>query len=315
MIVVAGEALVDLVPMAGQDGSGLAPLSPRLGGGPYNVAITIGRLGAPVRFLSRLSTDVFGDALVDRLRNARVDTSLLQRGQEPTSLAVVGLAEDGSARYGFYVEGTADRLVHDPGELPSATTAVSFGTLSLALEPGASVYEALLRRASEKGLCTALDPNIRPALIPDADAYRARFSSWLPSVSLLKLSAEDASWLTGQDDERDILPILQQWQGFGPAVIVLTRGALGLAVLTGNGSFLTVPAAPARVVDTIGAGDTIQGALLAWLFERHALNKPSLADLSDTDWQKALNFAAAAAAITVSRPGAEPPFRSELPAK
>src|SRR5207253_1142391 len=142
----------------------LTPLAPKLGGGPYNVAVALGRLDVPTSFLSRVSSDHFGEQLIKRLHASKVGTDLVQRGPENTTLAVVGLAEDGSARYSFYVDGTADRLVEDPGPLPSDVQAVSFGTLSLVLEPGASVYEKVLRRESKR-LLTALDPNIRAGLI------------------------------------------------------------------------------------------------------------------------------------------------------
>src|SRR6266545_6107976 len=182
MIVVGGEALVDLVPESSTVDGELGPLLPLPGGGPYNVAITVGRLGGPVRFLSRLSTDGFGDALLRRLHLSGVDTSMVQRGAEPTTLAVAGIGPDGSARYSFHVAGTADRLVTDPGELPPEVTTLSLGTLSLLLEPGATTYETLLRRHARRGGLTVLDPNIRPGLVSDPDAHRARFASWLPDI-------------------------------------------------------------------------------------------------------------------------------------
>jgi fructokinase len=303
VIVVAGEALVDLVPTTG------GALLPQLGGGPYNVAIAAGRLDAPTAFLSRVSTDAFGDALVARLKHAQVDVSLVQRGSEPTTLAVVGLAEDGSARYGFYVEGTADRLVVDPGPLPADAQAVSFGTLSMVLEPGASVYESLLHKESARGRLTALDPNVRPVLIPDADAYRARFRSWLPDVGLLKVSIEDAQWLAG---DADAMAEIRAWQQIGPAAVVITRGGDGLAVLSGDGQLVEVPPVRVDVVDTIGAGDTVQGALLAWLHRHGKLSKDAVGALTAQEWRAALAFAGAAAAITVSRAGAEPPRSEEM---
>ncbi|EDY55219.2 fructokinase, partial [Streptomyces sviceus ATCC 29083] len=198
VIVVAGEALIDLVP---QGRGALAGLTPALGGGPYNTAVALGRLGSPTAFCSRTSRDAFGEALLDGLRDAGVDVSAVQRGPEPTTLAVATIDTAGSAAYSFYVDGTADRLFAAPAELPAGTRAVSFGTCSLVLEPGASAYEELLRAAAAQGVFTALDPNIRAGLIPDADAYRARFKSWLPSVSLLKLSQEDALWLGGTPSE------------------------------------------------------------------------------------------------------------------
>ncbi|GAA3847482.1 carbohydrate kinase [Saccharothrix violaceirubra] len=309
MIVVAGEALVDLVPTP--DGA----LAPRLGGGPYNVAVATGRLGTPTSFLSRVSTDLFGDRLIRRLHASGVRTDLVRRGTEPTTLAVVGLAEDGSARYSFYVEGTADRLVVDPGPLPDGTDAVSFGTLSLVLEPGASTYERVLWREAERGALTVLDPNIRTGLIDDPLAYRDRYDSWLSHVGLLKLSIEDARWLADLDDDAglpDVLDVARDWQRTGPAAIVLTLGGDGLVVLSGTGEVIHVPPVPVTVVDTIGAGDTVHGALLAWLHAHDALSTEAVRGLDRTNWAKALGYAGAAAALTCSRAGAEPPFSAEL---
>ncbi|WP_447036709.1 carbohydrate kinase family protein [Streptomyces sp. DSM 118878] len=307
MIVVAGEALIDLVPQeAGRapDGRAALPdLAPRLGGGPYNTAVALGRLGSPVAFCSRLSRDAFGEALLDGLRAAGVGLSYVQRGPEPTTLAVASIGEDGSAGYSFYVEGTADRLFTAPGRLPDGVRAMSFGTCSLVLEPGASAYEELLRRAAASGVFTALDPNVRAALIPDADAYRARFTSWLPSVTLLKLSQEDADWLGGTPRE---------WLAHGPAAVVVTRGGDGLSLYTRDGAELDVPGERVDVVDTIGAGDTVNAALLHGLAERDALSADAVRGLAAEDWEAVLRFAARAAAITCSRAGAEPPYAREL---
>ncbi|MFE0176427.1 carbohydrate kinase [Streptomyces sp. NPDC059002] len=305
MIVVAGEALIDLVPQRAHPAgaAALAPLSPRLGGGPYNTAVALGRIGSPVAFCSRVSRDAFGEALLDGLRTAGVDLSYVQRGPEPTTLAVASIGADGSAGYSFYVDGTADRLFEAPLQLPDSVRAMSFGTCSLALEPGASAYEELMRRAAARGIFTMLDPNVRTGLIPDADAYRARFKGWLPSVSLLKLSREDADWLGGTPRE---------WLASGPAAVVVTHGGDGLAVHTRGGVELRVPGEPVDVVDTIGAGDTVNAALLHGLAARDALS-PDALDVLDADgWSQVLRFAARAAAVTCSRAGAEPPYAAEL---
>lgn len=316
MIVVGGEALVDLVPAPATVRGELGPLLPRLGGGPYNTAVAVGRLGAPVSFLSRVSTDAFGDALLDRLLASNVRVDLVQRGAEPTTLAVVTLAADGSARYTFHVQGTADRLVTDPGPLADGVTTLALGTLSLVLEPGASVYEAMLRREAARGLLTVLDPNIRPGLIDDPAAYRARFATWLPDVRVLKVSEEDARWLADLSDDADTGPVVREWLSAGVDAVVLTRGGDGLTVVTGQGGRIDVPAVPARVADTIGAGDTVHAALLVWL-HGHRVGatggaSADIAKLAPAAWTEALGFAARAAAVTVGRVGAEPPYAAEL---
>ncbi|WP_327404920.1 carbohydrate kinase [Streptomyces sp. NBC_01288] len=300
MIVVAGEALIDLVP---QGTGALAALKPALGGGPYNTAVALGRLGSPTAFCSRVSDDAFGEALLAGLRQADVDVLDVQRGHEPTTLAVATLDAHGSATYSFYVDGTADRLFEVPAALPAETEAVSFGTCSLVLEPGASAYEELMRTAFAQGVFTLLDPNIRAGLIPDADAYRARFKSWLPYVSLLKLSEEDALWLGGTPRE---------WLDAGPSAVVITHGGDGLAAYTQDGTVYPIPGEKVDVVDTIGAGDTVNAALLHGLSTRNALSAEGMAVLGRDGWTQLLRLAARAAAITCSRAGAEPPYASEL---
>ena len=164
---MGGEALVDLVPSERRP---LSPLAPRLGGGPFNVAVGLGRLAVPTTMLTRLSTDAFGDALAGAARRASgVDTALVQRGDEPTTLAVVTLDSGARRGYSFHVEGSADRLVADPGPLPDDAVALALGTLSLLLEPGATVYAELARRAAADGRFVSLDPNSAPALVGDAD--------------------------------------------------------------------------------------------------------------------------------------------------
>lgn len=303
MIVVAGEALIDLVPDGPGGDGGLPALLPRCGGGPYNTALALGRLGTPTAFCSRVSADGFGEALLGGLRVAGVDLSLVQRGPEPTTLAVAAIGADGSAGYGFYAGGTADRLFALPDALPDGTEALCLGTCSLVLEPGASAYEALLRREARRGVFTLLDPNIRPEIIADAAAYRRRFLSWLSDVTLLKLSAEDARWLGGE---------VADWLASGPTAVVVTRGEEGLSVHTREGRTYAAPAQRVDVVDTIGAGDTVNAALLHRLSRLSALSPEGLAALDGPTWQETLTFAARAAATTCSRAGAQPPFATEV---
>lgn len=312
-VIVGGEALVDLVADPGgadpEDGPALRPLVPHRGGGPFNTAVGLGRLGVPTTMLTRLSTDPFGAALAARLVDNGVDDALVQRGEEPTTLAVVTLDAEGRAQYAFHVEGTADRLVADPGPLPAGTAALALGTLSLVLEPGASVYAELLVREAARGVFVSLDPNVRAALVADPDAQRARLDGFLPHLGLVKLSDEDAAWWGREPAEL---------LAAGAGAVVETRGPDGLVAHTPHGRAGVPAAGPgdARgigpLVDTIGAGDSVHAALLAWLHARGALSRDAVTSLGGDAWRAALGFAAEVAARTCARAGAEPPRRDEL---
>ena len=219
-------------------------------------------------------------------------TTHLQRGDEPTTLAVTTIHEDGSASYNFYIEGTADRLV-EPHLVPADIAC--FGTVSLALEPGASRYAQLLKDFAAQGTLVALDPNIRPFYA--TQEHREFLADLLPHVTVLKLSDEEVEFL-GTD-------LISQ-----VPVVVITRGGEGLSVQAGD-TALQVPAAKVTVADTIGAGDTIMAALLTQIDER-GLDATALSELGAAEWKEILSFAAAAAGITVSRKGANPPRREEV---
>lgn len=311
-IVVCGEALVDVVATsapgadAGTPGA-LPPLQPALGGGPFNVAVTLGRLGSAVSFCSAVSADDYGEAIMAALRHSGVGTELVQRRSEPTSLALATIGAGGAASYSFYLDGTADRLVADPGPLPATVAAVCFGTLSLVLEPGATVYETLLRRSHDEGRLVVLDPNIRAAVIADPDAYRRRFASWMDAVDVVKLSDEDAAWLA--DGPSGSAP--KQWLDAGVTAVLMTAGSDGIDVITRTGT-RRVPAPTVTVADTIGAGDSIMGAVVHRLDKLGALSSSAVRALREDDWGQVAAFAVRVAGITVSRPGADPPWASQL---
>jgi fructokinase len=145
--------------------------------------------------------------------------------------------------------------------------------------------------------------------VSDPDAHRARFASWLPDIGLLKLSVEDARWLAA---DQDADAAVRSWLSKGATAAVITRGAAGLAAITGTGEHVEVPAAKAAVVDTIGAGDTVHGALLYWLTKAGVTDAEALRALGVDAWRDALHFAATAAGVTVSRRGAEPPYLKEI---
>ena len=287
MITVYGEALVDLVPSAPGP---LAPLTPALGGGPFNVARALGRFGASVAFQSRLSSDTYGAALRQSLLDAGVDLSKCPSGEEPTTLAVTALRDDGSASYTFYVNGTADRLAEP---VPVTDGYAVFGTLSLALEPGSLRYAEAARVSADNGAIVCLDPNLRPAF--SSEKHRLFLRGLLESVTVLKLSDEEVEFL---GDTSDV------------PVVVTTLGGDGIRVRAPFGS-VEVQAPAVEVADTIGAGDTIMAALVHQ-FDARGLDRSALLALGADEWREILDFAARAAAITVSRTGADTPYLHEL---
>lgn len=302
MIVVCGEALVDLV--FGADGR----LTPVPGGGPFNTARTLARLGAPVSFLGRISTDAFGQWLASTLDGDGVDLSLVSRGDEPTTLAVARLDAARAARYEFYHLGTsAPSLVPAmvPAQLGQEVDALHVGSLGLVLEPMASTLFELLRREGDQRP-VMLDPNVRPALASSADAYRTRLESALALSTIVKTSLEDVRWLY-PDVELEAAAGLML--AAGTRLVVITLGAEGAAGFTGSVQ-TRVPAPYVDVVDTIGAGDAFGAALLAWLREHRLLAKDL--SLDGPELESALEFACRAASFTCGRAGADPPRRDEL---
>lgn len=303
MILVAGEALFDLV----LEGDAEEELRAHPGGGPFNTARTIGRLGRPVAFLGRISSDRFGRRLAAMLEADGVDGGCVVETSDPTTLALAEVDADGVARYRFYEQGTsASGLTAEValGVLPDAVEILHVGTLGLTLDPVASSTEAVVERLGGEAL-VAVDPNIRPWVIADEDAFRARLARVLGRSHLLKVSEEDIAWLRpGVTPVEGLRSMLED----GPGVGLLTRGPNGATVVTRTAE-VAVPAPRAKVVDTIGAGDAFGGGFVAWWSER-GLGREDL-DRIDVVVE-ATAFACLVAARTCSRPGAEPPYRAEL---
>jgi fructokinase len=295
-ILVAGEALYDLV----ADGDG--ELRGHPGGGPFNTARTIGRLCQPVAYLGCLSTDRLGETHERMLADDGVDLSCVRRAPEPTTLALASLDVTGAASYSFYSDATAAPAltVEDALALvPSRLTALHVGTLGLVLEPLASALEAVVGRFSEQTL-VMIDPNCRPWVIHDENAYRARLHRVMGLADVIKVSEEDLAWF---DPGRSRADAARALLDLGPSVVLLTRGPDGATVLTARGD---VPIAPvqADVVDTIGAGDAVSGGFLAW-WSSHGLGRDDLA--SEDLVVAAARFASVVAARTVAQAGASPP--------
>ncbi|AZQ66311.1 carbohydrate kinase [Silicimonas algicola] len=306
MILCAGEALIDMLPRETREGD--AAFRPVAGGAVFNTAIALGRLGAPTGFFSGLSTDLFGQVLTDALEASNVDASLSARSDRPTTLAFVTL-KDGHASYAFYDENTAGRMLSeaDLPALPDSVEALFFGGISLVVEPCAAAYEALLAREAERRVIM-VDPNVRQGFIRDEAAYRARIDRMLAQADIVKVSDEDLRWLDG---EGDLAEQAQRMRSRGPSLVCVTQGAEGVTGY-GAGDPVFVEARKTTVVDTVGAGDTFNAGVLAELHARGRLTRKAVRSLTPEDIAAALSLGARAAAVTVSRAGANPPTRSEL---
>ncbi len=307
MILCCGEALIDMLPRETAEGEPC--FAPHAGGSVFNTAIALGRLDTPVQFFSGLSSDLFGDQLRASLAASGVDASPAATADRPTTLAFVTLT-DGQARYAFYDENTAGRMltVADLPPVGPGTNALFFGGISLVVEPCATAYTQLMTQAAEAGHVTMLDPNIRPGFITDEPAYRARLDALLALADIVKISDEDLHWLMGPGDLADLASALLQK---GARLVCLTEGAKGATGYFGDGAVF-VPAPKAQVIDTVGAGDTFNAGLLASLARQGCLNRSALSALTETQVTAALELGARAAAVTVARAGANPPWASEL---
>lgn len=296
-ILCCGEALIDMLPIPG----GFAP---HCGGAVYNTAVALGRLGAGVGFFWGLSADFLGDRLRAGLTEAGVDASPCLTVPRPCTLAFVQM-QDGQAQYAFYDEGSAGRMLA-VDDLPAVTAEALFlGGISLAAEPCGSAVEALcLREAGARVIM--IDPNIRPGFITDEPAFRARLARMLPRADLVKLSSEDLAWLSPVPGAY-VADLLAQ----GVRVVCVTDGAAGVRAVTAAGT-LHQPAPAVAVVDTVGAGDTFNAGFLAALQAGGMLTRAGLAALPPATLQAALARGVQAAAVTVSRAGANPPWAYEL---
>ena len=308
MILCCGEALIDMVAAPSLDGpDGFVPHS---GGAVFNTAIALGRLGARAGMLTGLSRDMFGDQLADALKASDVDTTHIIRSDRPSTLAFVKL-EDGQASYSFFDENSAGRMIRaeDMPALPSDITALFFGGISLASDPSASAYAALLERQGGPR-AVMIDPNIRPLFITDAEGYRRRMAAMISQADIVKVSDEDLNWLNPAPltQAEKISAMLDT----GPSVVIVTQGAEGAIATLADGTSITVPAVKTNVVDTIGAGDTFNAGFLAKLSELDLLTPEALGTLDPDALRDAMTYGARVAAITVSRAGANPPWANEL---
>ena len=302
MFVVIGEALVDLV---GQRGSRMLVAHP--GGSPANVALGLGRLGNPVTLMTHLGQDAFGEMISAHLQSSGVRVQAGGGAGSRTSLAVATLAA-GIATYDFRIEWD----IGDLEPLPVETRCLHTGSLATVLEPGRTHVQNLLEHEHQRGRVTiSYDPNVRPALLGTPEEARPGIEHLVELSDVVKVSDEDLHWLYPDREDEDVA---REWLAMGPALVVITRGGQGVFAVTGD---LEVrrPATPIDLVDTVGAGDSFTAGLLDGLRRADLIGgsrRQSLAAVDESSLISVLDTAGLIAAITCSRPGADPPTRGEL---
>jgi fructokinase len=294
---VVGEVLIDLLPEG-------ADRKPVVGGGPANTAKALAKLGIDTQFIDGISTDGYGQMAKDELVSAGVKLDYVKYSDKQTCLAIVSISDLGSATYEFVIENTStfdftsEWLPNPQTDRPSL---LHIGTLATAIEPGASALFELAQSVA-KAVPIVFDPNIRPAVIGDREQYVAQVERWVEISSAVKVSDEDIRWLY---PSLEIEQVVNNWLIKGPSLIVVTYGEKGLIGYR-KGEKVIVDAVKVKVVDTVGAGDTV-GAILV-----EAIVKDGLDILTGARLETMLKRAAKAAAITVSRVGANPPTSEEL---
>ena len=302
MILACGEALIDMLPR--ETTKGEAAFAPYPGGAVFNTAIGLGRLGIETQFLCGMSSDFLGDILRDALSASGVDHSPSPSLQAPCTVAFVKLV-DGQATYAFYDENSAMRSMTVAPAVEA--NAMFFGGISLVGDGCGDTFETLMLREAPLRV-TMIDPNIRPSFIQNVAAYRARIDRMMAVADIVKLSDEDLHWFEGEGSLADLARGLLDK---GTKMVCITEGADGVTAYTATQEVF-VPSERAEVVDTVGAGDTFNAGLLAGLDRAGVLSKARIASLSEDEIRSALQLGVKAAAVTVSRAGANPPTAAEL---
>lgn len=309
MIVVCGEALVDLI-LGVPQGSEIAARAVA-GGSPFNVAVGLARLGAPTAFLGGISRDRFGELLIGVMRHEGVDERFLVRKDHVSTISVVATQADGQPLYSFHGEGAADRmltLADLPAELPDDVAALTFGSYTLAVEPVASAYAALARREAGRRVIS-IDPNLRPAVVGDMARWEAVAGAFFRTATIVKASNEDIDSAWG--GRWSIADAASFFLEQGAKLVVITEGAKGATAFSGAG-VVSVPGRSVSVKDTVGAGDTFHAALLARLQAKRQLTVEAIAGLGREAIGDLLDYCTMAAAITCGRTGADLPTAHEV---
>jgi fructokinase len=309
MILSCGDALIDFVPVTAADGR--EAVRAAVGGSCLNVAVGLSRLGAPTGFVGGLSTDLFGRMIADHARASGVDIAPATRSDRQTTLAFVRIV-GGESQYAFYDAATAAREWTFSGDVVplESAEALHVGSTTLVHDQGAAETLALIAAAKPRATI-AFDPNCRPNLVRDRDAYRARIDGFAEGADIVKMSDVDFNYLYGDDAHAAKAAALLSR---GPRLVVITRGNHGAQAWQQGAGMIEVPAPKIEVVDTIGAGDSFQAALLFALRELGCIAREELRTASPDDLRRALSFACACAAVTCTRAGADPPWQREVAA-
>ena len=294
---VVGEVLIDLIPDADQY---LAVV----GGGPANTAKALAKLGVKTHFIDGISNDEYGQMAKAELFAANVLLDYAQYSNKPTCTAKVTLSSSGSASYEFIIENTAtfdfsDQWLPDPQSLKPSL--LHIGTLATVIDPGASVLFEWAQGVANVAPIV-FDPNIRPAVLGDRVEYVKKVEKWAAISSAVKVSDEDLNWLY---PGKAMDEIVNNWLEEGVQLVVVTLGDKGITAYRENEQ-ISVDAVKVVVADTVGAGDTV-GAVLVEAIVKNGLDK-----LTGEVLKRMLNRATKAAAITVSRTGANPPSKDEI---
>lgn len=311
MFIVSGEALFDVF-ATGDTATGIG-FDGRIGGSPFNVALGLARLGQPVGFLGGIGTGFAGERLLRALREEGIDTRCTPLLQAPTTISLVGVDAQGVPSYAFYGHGCADRLLQPAhlAAIPPEARAFHFGSFAMMVPPTADTQRLLVERESARSLIS-YDVNVRTNVQPDLAVWRDTLAWMLPRTQLLKLSDEDLALLY---PGRAIDDFAAEALAAGTPWLVVTRGGEGAVAFHATAGRMALPALPpeqVKLVDTVGAGDTFQAALLTWLAEAGRLTPAAVAALDAAALREALGFAMRAAAITCGRRGADLPRRAEL---
>jgi len=309
MITSIGEVLVDFLPIV-EDGR-TTGFSIHAGGAPYNVAAGLARLEQKVAFAGKVSSDLFGRYLRECAEREGIDTRFLVTSDAPSTLAFVA-TEQGEPAYAFYDEGTADTML-TIGEVPPTlfeeTSILHFGSISLLRGSTPAAVVEVAERLKDKALLS-FDPNVRSGVVRDEYVYRALLNRLFSIADLVKLSTADVQWLAPGETIESFASELSRR---GLALVVITRGGEGVFALRGEEQWQVAPV-PVQVKDTVGAGDAFSAGLLAGLAERDVTSRQALTELPSQEIEATLKFASRVAALTCTRPGADPPRREELPA-